>query len=143
MAWALAPRAAMDEQVAFARQVACQAAYLTGRLDDAVTHANAALAAGPYDEVSLRWLMQAHQAAGRAGAALAAYARMRLGCVTTSVPTPIPRRSGCTPPCWRGGGTKTSDRPLRGVPSWSGATGSTPRWTPPSRAAATRRSSCS
>ena len=75
--WAVAPRAAMDDQVALARQVACESAYLTGRLDDAVTHANAALAAGPYDEVSLRWLMQAHQAAGRAGAALAAYARMQ------------------------------------------------------------------
>ena len=75
--WAQAPRAAMDDQVALARQVAGQAAYLTGRLDDAVTHANAALEAGPYDEVSLRWLMRAHQAAGRAGAALAAYARMQ------------------------------------------------------------------
>jgi len=49
--WALAPRAAMNDQVALARQVAAQAAYLTGRLDDAVTHANAVLAAGPYDEV--------------------------------------------------------------------------------------------
>jgi len=77
VSWALAPRAAMDDQVALARQVAGQAAYLTGSLDDAVTHANAALDAGPYDEVSLRWLMRAHQAAGRAGAALAAYALMQ------------------------------------------------------------------
>ena len=76
-AWAEPPRAAMDAQVALGRQVAAQSAFLTGRLDDAVTHAEAALAAGPYDEVSLRWQMRAHQAAGRAGAALAAYARMQ------------------------------------------------------------------
>lgn len=75
--WARAARATMDERVAFARQLAAQAAYLTGRLDDAVNHANAALEAGPYDEVSLRWLMRAHHAAGRAGEALVAYARMQ------------------------------------------------------------------
>jgi DNA-binding SARP family transcriptional activator len=76
--WTEAPRAAMDAQVALARQVAAQAAYLTGRLDDAVAHAQAAIDASPYDEVSLRWQMRAHQAAGRAGAALAAYAAMQL-----------------------------------------------------------------
>ena len=75
--WTVAPRAAMDVQLALARRIAIESAYLTGRLDEAVAHGAVALEVEPYDEVALRWVMRAHQAAGRAGAALAAFAQVQ------------------------------------------------------------------
>ncbi|MGE3285380.1 MAG: BTAD domain-containing putative transcriptional regulator [Pseudonocardia sp.] len=79
-AWAVAERQAVARQVALARLLAARAALAMGDPADAAAGAQAVLDADPYDEVALRVLMRAQVAAGRPGAALAAYqsARSRL-----------------------------------------------------------------
>ncbi|MGE0296116.1 ATP-binding protein [Pseudonocardia sp.] len=75
--WAVADRVAVARQVARARLLAARAALAMGDPADAVAGAQAVLDADPYDEVALRVLLRAQVAAGRPGAALAAYERAR------------------------------------------------------------------
>lgn len=76
-AWAQADRLAVARQVARARVLAARAALAMGDAGEAAAGVEAVLDADPYDEVALRLLMRAHAAAGRPGAALAAYERVR------------------------------------------------------------------
>ena len=75
--WVEAERAAAKAAVTRARRLAIDAAVAAGDHTAAAALAEQGLADDPYDETILRALMGAHLAAGRPGAALAAYARAR------------------------------------------------------------------
>lgn len=75
--WTEVPRAAAERVVGRARRTVAAAAMATGQADEAAEAAARALDADLYDEEALRLLMVAEQRRGRAGAGLAAYARVR------------------------------------------------------------------
>lgn len=76
-AWVEVDRASASAATSRARGLAALAALRAGDVVGAELAAEAALAGDPYDEVSLRVLMQSQVAAGRPASALASYARTR------------------------------------------------------------------
>jgi DNA-binding SARP family transcriptional activator len=75
--WVDEARPAADRLVARVRLLAAEAALRAGELAAARAGAQGALDHDPYDEAALRLVMRADVAAGRPGAALAAYAEVR------------------------------------------------------------------
>ena len=75
--WTQGPRAAAERTVARARRVASAAALAIGEVDEAAELTACALDVDLFDEEALRLLMRAELQRGRAGAGLAAYARVR------------------------------------------------------------------
>ncbi len=75
--WLEPERAAVAASVTRARGLVAAAALQAGDHVTAELAAEAALVADPFDEVSLRVLMQAQTASGRAASALASYAKLR------------------------------------------------------------------
>ncbi|MFB9880294.1 AAA family ATPase [Planobispora siamensis] len=75
--WAEPARTSQAELLRRARHAAAEAALQTRNPAEAVAAAEAAIRADPLDEAAHRLLMRAHEAAGEAGRALAAYERLR------------------------------------------------------------------
>ncbi|HEY1989219.1 MAG TPA: BTAD domain-containing putative transcriptional regulator [Acidimicrobiales bacterium] len=75
--WAGAERSAVDLLIAGLRSTAASAAMTAGDWVDAAQLSNHMLATDPYDEVALRFLMEALDRSGRSASALATYAGFR------------------------------------------------------------------
>ncbi|MBV9660894.1 MAG: AAA family ATPase [Acidimicrobiales bacterium] len=75
--WLDEARPGVDRLVARARLLAGEAAFAAGEFGAARAAAQSVLDGDPYDEAALRLVMRADAAAGRPGAALAAYATVR------------------------------------------------------------------